>query len=331
MASWDLRRLQQSLEKKTPNSLYMIFGEELYLVDESIKVIKENVLREGAVDFNYDCFYGTEVAPSQIRDTVEMLPMMCERRLVILKSAQQLKEKDWEALIPILERPVDSCVFVIVADKLDKRKKYVKQIQKNGVLVELKRPFDNQVPVWIDYIAYNNNLKLSKAAIDMLHQLVGANLSEINNELRKLSQYVGENTNVDVDTVLKVVSKARIDSIFDLTDAIGRKDRAAALTCLANLLEHGQSEVAAVSLILRHVRILAQLQEGLRSGLGSAKLSSKIGVPQFFLKKYMGQCKLWNDDKIAKTISVLHDTDKALKSSPLSSHIWLENFIVKTC
>lgn len=331
MATWDLRRLQQSLDKRPPQPLYLLLGEEIFLGDEALKAVKENSLKEGAVDFNYDSFYSSEVSAAQIRDTVEMLPMMCERRVVVVKNVHQYKDKDWDVLMPLLERPVDSTVFVLMADKMDKRKKYAKKLFSNGIVVELKKPFDNQVPVWIDYIAFNNGLKLSKDAIDMFHQLVGSNLSEINNELKKLSQYVGDNVNVDIETVLKVVSKARIDSIFDLTDAIGRKDRAGALVCLANLLEHGQSEVAALSLILRHVRILAKLQEGLRSGMSGQKLSAQLGIPNFFLKKYLSQCNQWNSDKIVKTISVLHETDRAIKSSPVSSHIWLENFIVKTC
>lgn len=165
----------------------------------------------------------------------------------------------------------------------------------------------------------------------MILQLVGQNLSEINNETMKLKQYLGDKTEATIDDVLKVVSHARVDSIFDLTNAIGRRDRSGALVYLAHLLENGQSEVGALSLILRHVRILAALREGQSIGLTGAKLSAKVGIPNFFLKQYQEQAKKWDDRKITKTLNALHKTDLALKSSPVSSHIWLENFIVQTC
>ena len=103
------------------------------------------------------------------------------------------------------------------------------------------------------------------------------------------------------------------------------------MTCLANLLEYGQNEIGALALIARHVRILSTIKEGLRAGLAGARLSAKAGVPHFFLGDYVSQTKHWTDKKIARTMHALHETDRALKSSPISGHIWLENFIIKTC
>lgn len=331
MATWDLRRLQQALDKRSPAPVYLIFGEETYLVNEAVKLVRDKVLSEGAADFNYDQFFADEADLSQVADTVEMLPMMAERRLVVLKNTESLKDKDWDSLFHLLENPLDTACLVMVAEKVDKRKKFFKKTSDNGIVVELRRPFENQLPAWIDYIGHNHDLKFSPDARTMILQLVGQNLSEINNETMKLKQYLGDKTEATIDDVLKVVSHARVDSIFDLTNAIGRRDRSGALVYLAHLLENGQSEVGALSLILRHVRILAALREGQSIGLTGAKLSAKVGIPNFFLKQYQEQAKKWDDRKITKTLNALHKTDLALKSSPVSSHIWLENFIVQTC
>jgi DNA polymerase-3 subunit delta len=331
MAAWDLRRLQQFLEKHPPGNLYLVYGEETYLINEAQKLIQETVLGDGVVDFNLDRLYTSEASPSQVRDIVETLPVMCERRCVIYKGVQTLKEKDWQQLMPILENPIDSCTLILIAEKVDKRKKFFKKISDEGTVVELKRPYDNQIPSWIDYIAFQNGVELDGDGIRLVHQMVGGNLTEVNNEMQKLKQYLGERRRATNEDLLHVVSQVRVDSIFDLTNAIGRKDQAAALTYLANLLEHGESEVAALSLVLRHVRILATLKEGIKQGLSSPKLSAKAGVSNFFLNQYVNQAKLWTEDKIADTIETLHETDRAIKSSPVSSHIWLENFILQTC
>ncbi len=331
MAIWDFRQLQQNIELKDFPRLSLIFGEESYLIGEALKLVRYQVSEEASSDFNYDQFFVGLDSASKVRDTAEMLPMMAARRLVIYRDVDKLKEKDWAQIYSLLEDPIDSTCFVLVATKIDKRKKYYKTCLKNGQVVELKKPYDNQVPAWIDYIAYNHELKLSRPSIQVLQQLVGSQLADLNSEMAKLKQYLGDKTQVSEADVLKVVSKVRVDSVFDLTEAIGKKDRAAALTFLANLLDHGQNEMAAIALILRHVRILGALNDGLRQGLRGAKLCSKVGVPSFFLQKYMHQSEKWNEKQLAQTVRVLHETDKAIKSSPVSSHIWLENFILKTC
>ncbi len=331
MASWDLRRLQIECDRNGTLPLYLLVGEESFLIEESLRVIKKSSLEDGPSDFNADTFYCPEDKVENVRDTVEMLPMMCPRRLVVYKDVQILKDKDWGQLNPIIESPVDTTCFVLVASKIDKRKKYYKKLQQKGVIVELKRPYDNQVPMWIDYIVGKLGLSIGQEARALIQQFVGSNLSEVQSEIGKIHVYLGDRSLIETEDVLKVISRSKIESVFDLANAIGRNDRAQALTCMANLLEYGQSEVGALALISRHIRILSILREGSRAGLSGQRLSAKAGVPNFFLNEYIGQTKMWTDKKIHKTIHALEETDKALKSSPISSHIWLENFIIKTC
>ena len=140
MATWDLHRLQQFLSKHTPSPLYLVFGEESYLVDETLNLIQSKSTIEGLEDFNIDRFEAPHINISQVKDTVITLPAMAPQRLVIFKNVQKLKESDWEQLTPLIENPLESCVFVLVAEKVDKRKKYFKTLNRHGTCVELKSP-----------------------------------------------------------------------------------------------------------------------------------------------------------------------------------------------
>lgn len=329
--TWDLRKLQTSLDKNNPDTLYLIFGEESFLVDEALKSLRKKVVQEGMEDFNYDSFIAGDTSASKVRDAAEQLPMMADRRLVIYRGIDQLKDKDWDELDPILQDPVPSTTMVLVAEKIDKRKKIFKAISKNGVMVELKRPFENQIPIWLDYIGYLNDVKIKPDAVSALQQLVGTNLSEINNEVKKIKMYIGDRKNIELDDVMTVVSRSRIDNVFSLTDAIARQDRSQALICLANLLEHEQNEIGILALIFRQLRIFNLLRDAQAKGLSGSRLSAQVGVPEFFLKRYLLQSRMWDKDKLDRALEALQETDKALKSSPVASHIWLENFILKTC
>lgn len=327
----DLRKLQQRLENHPPALVYLLMGEETFLVHEAVQLLKSKCLDPGTRDFNCDVFDAGEAAASTVKDAAEMLPMMSPRRLVVFRGVDSLKDKDWEALFPILDRPVDTTVFVVTCESLDKRKKAFKKLSEAAVIVELKRPYDSQVLDWIDYLAFRQGLKVTREAAQLLKQFIGTNLTELHNELGKLQDYLGERKQIEAQDVLQVVSQTRVDRIFDLTDAIGRRDRATALHSLANLLEHGQSEVGVLAMITRHFRILSQLKDGQREGLQGMRLSTKAGIPQFLLTQYLEQIRHWDETKIEKTFTVLQDTDRALKSSSVPSHVWLENFVLKTC
>jgi DNA polymerase-3 subunit delta len=331
MVSWDLRRLQQFLDRHEPGPLYLLVGDEDYLISEALNGLKIKGLAGGLADFNFDQFFASETPVDQVRDVVETLPAMSGKRVVVYRGAQSLKEKDWDVLLPLIEKPLNTTTLILVMESVDKRKKFYKKWLVNGVVVELQRPYDNKVPIWIDYIAFRNSLEISKEAMSLIHQLVGTNLSEIDNEMKKLKQFLGHRSRVEAEDVLKVVSQSKVANVFELTNAIGRQDRANALLHLANLLEHGQNEVGVLALVLRHVRILSDIREGVRQGLPKAQLSARAGVSVYFLDQYVNQSRAWDESKIEKTIAALHQTDRALKSSPVSSHIWLENFIIETC
>ncbi len=331
MALIDQQKLYKDLESKKFQPIYFLFGDEPYLLNQCVDRFKYAVLDENTFDFNYSLFYASDADIVTVKDTVETLPVFSSHRLIILKNSHELKDSELIQLEPILENPVDSSVFVIFAEKIDKRKKAIKILLEKAVCVEFKKPYDNQVPQWISHLAQNLGLKITTDAIHRLHRLVGNNLSELDNQLQKIQQFLGTKTAIELADVNAVVSYSREENIFDFTKAIGQKDRVKALEQLVSLLDQGQNEVGIVHLLSRHVRMLLTVRAGMDQGLGGAKLASLAQVPSYFIESYCDQARLWPVRKLEDALVVLHETDKALKSSPVSSHIWLENMVLKSC
>jgi DNA polymerase III subunit delta len=327
----DLRRLQQRLESQPPGSVYLLMGEERFLLNESERLLKAKCVDESTRDFNSDVFTAGDVTVAQVKDAAEMLPMMSARRCVVLREVDRLKDADWDVLLPLIDEPIETTTLILSCESLDKRKKAYKRLVDKAVVVDLKRPYD-QLLDWIDYLVMRHGVSIHREAAMLLRQFVGANLSELNNEIMKLRDYIGsDRTRIEAADVLQVVSEARVDRIFDLTDAIGKQDRVHALHSLANLLDHGQNEVGALSMITRHFRVLSALKEGQRAGLSGQKLAVKAGIAPFLLNNYLDQLRAWDETKIRRTFGLLLETDRALKSSNVPGHVWLENFILKSC
>ena len=331
MAVVDQNKFYKDLENKKLNPLYFIFGDEPYLVNQCVDRFKYSVLDENSFDFNYNLFYAGDTEIHHIKDVVETLPAFSSHRLVIVKGVDQFKDSEWAEIENLFSNPVQSTVFVLFAEKVDKRKKAIKTLIENATAIEFKKPFDNQVPQWIQYLVQNAHLKISNEAIHKLHRFVGNNLTELDAQILKIKNYLGDEQRIEEQTIIDVVSNSREESVFDFTKAIGQKDRVKALEQLVQLLDQGQNEVGIVSLLARHMRVLLTVRTGLDCGIGGAKLANMAQVPAYFIEGYCDQAEQWPVKKIEEALTVLCETDKALKSSPISSHIWLENLVLKSC
>jgi DNA polymerase-3 subunit delta len=109
MVTWDLRRLQRRLESHPPTPLYVLAGDEAFLHEEALTLLKSKSVHPEMLDFNYDSFFAGEAKPAEVRDAVQMLPMMSPRRLVVFRNVDELKDKDWEELYDLISDPVDTC------------------------------------------------------------------------------------------------------------------------------------------------------------------------------------------------------------------------------
>lgn len=331
MALKEAQKMYSDLDRKLFNPIYFLFGEESFFIDEALLRIKRAILLPQDMDFNFTQFSATDNDITQVLDEVMTLPVFIPRRLVVVQNCQDFSDKEMAPLIEYLKSPSESCVLVLVASKIDKRKKTMKSLIDFATTVEFRKPFDYQIPQWIKYLAQKEDLKITDEAKQLLHRLVGSNLLELQTEMTKLKDFLGERKNVEVQDVASVVSSSKEESIFQFTQALGELNLVTALETLVKLMDQGQSEIGIIAMVARHIRILLFIKRGEKHGLFGAKLAEFAKVPHYFLDDYLAQARLWSHHGLLKTLQILSETDFALRASPTSSHIWLENLVLQTC
>ena len=237
------------------------------------------------MDFNHDEVSASEISIEDLLTLAETLPFMSEKRLIFCDKAEVFRDKDWEKLFSLFSRPLNQLIFVWFFEKKDGRKKHFKVLREKAVelSVEALKPWE--IEPWLDFISKRENLEFSPASKALFSHLVGTNLMEIQLELRKLKQYIGENKRALEKDIIACTSRLKTDSIFELTDAIGKKDIVQALSSLAYLLEQNQSEIGALAMLARHIRILSKLKWGEKHKLNRTQLAHKAGISPYFLKK----------------------------------------------
>ena len=330
---YTIKDLKNQLASGAVSPVYLLFGGESFLQKESLKMIIQTVIKsEEYKDFNYNEFdCAGSFSAVGVLEAVETLPVFANRRLVVCSSAHLLKEKDWNILLPILEKPAPSSVLVFLSAEWDRRKKFSKRLIDRSFAVENKQSAGKDLIQWVRWLGRRQGLEISYSAIQLIIRLAGPSLMSIDNELVKIKTFAGSRTLIGEEDILKVTARVRPENVFSFTQALGRQDVKKSFHYLVHLMEDQQNDIGLLSLVARHIRLLSQIKQGLREGLSSSQISSKTGIPSFFLKDYIQQISLWDDKKIYKVTEILHATDRALKSSPLSSDIWMENFILKAC
>lgn len=313
-------------------NLYFVFGQEPFFLSEIKKHFIQQVFSDQtSVDFNYNEFSARENSVEALFSLLETLPFLAERRLVFCYEAENLQSEDWERLKAFFSQNVENVILACFFEKKDARKKQFKIFKDQAVELFAEALRSWQTAPWLEILSQKEGVEFSSSAKSLFKDLVGTNLMEIQLELKKLKQYMGEKTQIQEKDVLSCISRLKTDSIFELTEAIGSKNIPRALKALASLLDQNKNEIGVLTMIARHIRSLSKLQQAKNQKISKAQLAQKAGISPYFLRNYLAQSQIWSEEQLYKAVEALYETDKALKSSPLSSHIWLENFILKVC
>lgn len=336
MAQLEPQDFYQAVEKSFAEQrfapVYFFHGEENFLIQQAVQYLRACALAEGTADFNWRLFDADDADMAKVKDEIETFPMMAPRRVVLIREVNDLRESEWQTLSPLLQNPVETTVLIMTASKIDRRKKIMQKLLEQAVSVEFKKPFENQVPGWIRHIAKGHGLSIEDEALQFFHRLVGSQLTEVDGELRKLKDFLGSSrTEITREDVAQCVSRLKEENVFKFAEHLARGDRPAALLQAVGLLDRGQSELGIVALSARHFRILLQVKMGEQQGLSGSRLASHAQIPPYFLADYQRQGRDWTIRKLENVLLVLVEAEKALKSSPLSSAIWIENMIMKIC
>ncbi|MFN8283914.1 MAG: DNA polymerase III subunit delta [Chitinophagales bacterium] len=221
-----LETIWKNLQAKKFEPIYFLCGEESYYIDLIANFIEDNALQEHEKDFNYSLFYGKDADPVQVLNDAKQYPTFAEKRLVIVREAQDFKAKDWEIFEKYFENPVASTILVFAHKNktLDKRTKIAKVIEKKSVFFESEKKTDEQLPAWISGYAKKNNFKITANVAQLLAENLGNDLSRIANEIDKLSVMLADGAEITEDIIEKYIGISKEYNITEFNNAIIKRD-----------------------------------------------------------------------------------------------------------
>jgi len=323
------RELQNIIQAGSLPSLILLYGQESYFIDEGLQAIRNAVVRPEDRDFNLTQFQGRDFKPIDVVEQARTFPVFSERRLVIVKNVHEASADQLEGLLSYLEDPVPETVLLLTAEKIDARRKFFQLLKKTGKVIEFKKIYENQLPSFVRDLAKSFNVTLTGGALKLFCKRVGTNLVEVQGELEKLVGYLGDRDLAEESDVAAIVSDARIESVFDLTDALGRGDSSTALILLDRLLAEGQAPLMVLAMMTRHFRQMWKISELTAQKVPQNELPKRVGASPYFLKGLMQQASRFESRHYRYVFSQFLATDLALKSSGGEPKMHLEQLVLE--
>jgi DNA polymerase-3 subunit delta len=321
----------KSLQKGDIAPLYYFHGDEPYLIERAVKRLMGLTVPTDSRDFNLDIFYGKECKGAEIAAASQTLPMFADRRVVLVKRSGELSPAALEILTECIADPSPSTCLIFEGDKIDQRKRFFVEMKKLGNLVEFKRLYENQLGPFIREEAAGFGKKMEAAAAEMLVYLAGNNLQEIAAEVEKVAIFVGSRDSITVADIREIVSDTKVDSIFELTDSIGRRDLGKALRNLNTILRDGEAPLMVMAMLTRHFRQLWRVKELCDKRLPLNEIGKSAGINPYFIKGIVEQARDYRISEFRGIFERLFATDLALKTSGGKPVSLLECLLMDIC
>jgi len=319
--------LQRDLKGGGIPPLYLLYGEEGYFLEKSVQLLLDSLCPPEHRDFNLEVISGRELVADRVLDVANTLPLFAPRRLVLIKDTQNIPAAQLDRLLPYVEQPAPETVMVFVADKIDGRKKFFQVLKKQGSTYEFKRLYDNQLPGFVKSLCRDAGRTMTEDGLRQFCKRLGNNLQEIQAEFQKLVLYMGDRDPIDKADVDSVVADTRVDSIFDLTNALGSGHYTEALRLLRRLLVDGIVPLVILSMLVRHFRQLWKIRELIDQGTSRKDLPRQVGVNPYFLDGLLGQYGRFDGNGYRRMFELFLATDLALKSSGAHPEALLEKLL----
>ena len=322
--------LERSITKGEIAPLYFIYGEEEFLADRAVARLVEKLVAPDFKDFNFTVLYGKECKAEQILDNAMTLPMFAERRVILVKRAEELQAEQLEQLIPYLKSPSPDTCLVFHGSKIDQRRKFFLELKKTDYLVEYKKLKEEQLPRFVQAEAELAGKRIEAAATDLLVYYTGNSLRELVSQIEKLAVYSGKRGVITIDDVRSMASDTKIDTAFELADALGNRNLDRAVRQMQTIVRDADALFPLVGALARHFRQLTMLKELLDDKVPQDEISKRLKINPYFLKGMLQQAKRFRMVEFRKIFTLLHDLDVGLKSGGRGEAL-LEMLIYEVC
>lgn len=316
-------------------SVYLFTGPEEHNKREALEALRRALLPAGLEQLNEAVLDGADA--QTIIDSAETLPVMCDRRIVVVRDWAPLttgksrnEEAEAERMLKWLENPPETCclVFYMVLE-LNGKKKLASALKKLDGYVEFEYLSGPTLSKWCAQQLKPLGKKIRQDAIDEMTLMAGNDLTRLSGELNKLAAYVGDAPEIGISDVRAVVAPSPEYSVFMILDHLLAGRLVEATQVVNSVLLTEPSPMRIIYLIGSQLRLDAHMKYAMESGGNLPEVQKALGVSSgraWHIKKQIASVK-------AEVLQALYlacvDTEYAIKSGSVQDRAALNALLLK--
>lgn len=321
-------------------TIFLFCGEDTYSSHQKLIFWKSEFIRKYGEESNIEVFEGDKMDIAQFDTNIETMPFLSDKRLIIIKNFIAESEKAaQEKVAKALEKMPDFCIIVFHENgPAEKTSILYKKIKELGNIEEFNHLSPAEMTKWILSTAKKQFISMSNSTAGYLAIHCGSELWRVSNELEKLKVFA-EDKEVTTHMIDELVTPALSASIFKLTDSIAVKNAPDSLRTLETLIDCGEELTMVFFMIVRHFRILIQVQDMAQKKEPQTSITKKLKQHPFVIQKTLSQCRNFNAKKLEEIYQKLLKIDTAFKTGRIKTYgednseykLAIEKFIVDCC
>ncbi len=314
-----------------PSPAYFVKGNSDFLIEQCWDVLVNRLSKLYNNRIITARYSAREITINDLMEILSTIPMGGIFRLIFLNDAQRFDSRNWNRVEKYFQTPTPkTCLFIGWYDSKGNAGLEKKVRQTGGSVILANAPKSRALTGWIKKQAMIYGKKISDGAAALLVQYLGNNLRILHGEIEKAALFVGDRKVIKEDDLLNVTSVKEFYSIFELTDYIAEKDTAGAIKCLRALINSGESPLAILGILSRHVRLVWQIKSALENNLSEQEITKITGLPPFVIKKITYLSGKISDKELRQFHKLLVQADYRLKTSQVLPHHLFTNLILQT-
>ena len=333
--------LEKDLKETKLNSLYLLYGEEVFLLESNLKKIKK-LFGEIVPGINYIQIDDANI--DNLISDIETPSFGYERKLIIVKNSglfkkegkrksakiTELKEKVTEYFKKNISDIKEYNLVVFIEEDIEKNALY-KIIDKEGIVCNFEKlkPADIIKRLKAIFNAYKVNI--DNETLKYLIEECGTSMQDLINESRKLIEYAGENGTVKKQDVDLLCIKQIEAVIFTLTDSLGKKDIASAMQTLKNLIYNKEPIQKILITLYNHFKKIYFTKIAIEQNLNLAEALDLKPNTLFLAGKYKTQALYFKTEELKKILEELILLDQNSKIGLIDVNIGLESILARYC
>lgn len=308
--------------------MYIIYGLDAFLINKSMK----NILPDDELAIEYFDLENSSI--EAIIKSCDSLSLFGDKKYIVVENSYiftpTINKKLPEQNIEMLEKYINNInenvvlVFKINKEKLDERKKIVKQVKEKGKIIECNKSNDVTKTVKDFFDSYD----IRDENIKLLINRVGENLAILEKEAEKLKLYKLDEKTITKDDIELLCYKNVDLDIFKLVENIVLKNKEKAIESYHELIKNGEEPIKLIIILANQFRMIYQTKKLYSKGYSEANIAQKLKVHPYAIKKAYEKTREFNEKDLLKLLYNLALLDKNIKLGNVEGSMGLELFIL---